>query len=77
MLPREDRMYPLQVVVTVTARVLDFIGLICYKYASEHPDHNLKSVTYSALSERICLIHEISAGHYFQGGHLTLWIVHY
>lgn len=45
MLPKEDRMYPLQVVVTVTARVLDFIGLICYKYASEHPDHNLKSVT--------------------------------
>lgn len=42
MLPREDRTYPLQVVVTATARVLDFIGLICYKYASEHPDHNLK-----------------------------------
>ncbi|XP_029670981.1 target of rapamycin complex 2 subunit MAPKAP1 [Formica exsecta] len=42
MLPKEERMYPLQVVVTVTARVLDFIGLICYKYASEHPDHNLK-----------------------------------
>jgi len=37
-------MYPLQLAVTVTARVLDFIGLICYKYASEHPEHNLKSV---------------------------------
>ncbi|XP_012531064.1 target of rapamycin complex 2 subunit MAPKAP1 isoform X2 [Monomorium pharaonis] len=42
MLPKEDRMYPLQVVVISTARVLDFIGLICYKYASEHPNHNLK-----------------------------------
>ncbi|XP_011143027.1 target of rapamycin complex 2 subunit MAPKAP1 isoform X1 [Harpegnathos saltator] len=42
MLPKEERTYPLQVVVTATARVLDFIGLICYKYASEHPDHNLK-----------------------------------
>ncbi|XP_029160366.1 target of rapamycin complex 2 subunit MAPKAP1 isoform X2 [Nylanderia fulva] len=42
MLPKEERMYPLQVVVTQIARVLDFIGLICYKYASEHPDHNLK-----------------------------------
>ncbi|XP_011159983.2 target of rapamycin complex 2 subunit MAPKAP1 [Solenopsis invicta] len=42
MLPKEDRMYPLQVAVVITARVLDFVGLICYKYASEHPDHNLK-----------------------------------
>lgn len=42
MLPKEGRMYPLQVMVTASARVLDFIGLICYKYASEHPDHNLK-----------------------------------
>lgn len=45
MLPKEERTYPLQVVVMATARVLDFIGLICYKYASEHPDHNLKFVT--------------------------------
>lgn len=44
MLPKEDRMYPLQVAVVITARVLDFVGLICYKYASEHPDHNLKFV---------------------------------
>ncbi|KYN06699.1 PREDICTED: stress-activated map kinase-interacting protein 1 [Cyphomyrmex costatus] len=42
MLPKEDRTYPLQAAVIVTARVLDFIGLICYKYAIEHPDHNLK-----------------------------------
>lgn len=78
MLPKEERMYPLQVVVTVTARVLDFIGLICYKYASEHPDHNLKSVTsYFTSSAHACLIHEVSAGRYFQGGHLALWTVHH
>lgn len=53
MLPKEDRMYPLQVVVTATARVLDFIGLICYKYASEHPDHNLKFVTNSTSRHHI------------------------
>ncbi|XP_067215975.1 target of rapamycin complex 2 subunit MAPKAP1 isoform X2 [Linepithema humile] len=45
MLPKEERTYPLQVVVTATARVLDFIGLICYKYASEHPDHKLKDLS--------------------------------
>ncbi|KAK2584441.1 hypothetical protein KPH14_006821 [Odynerus spinipes] len=42
MLPKEERTYPLQVVVIATAKVLEFIGLICYKYASEHPNHNLK-----------------------------------
>lgn len=62
MLPKEERTYPLQVVVTATARVLDFIGLICYKYASEHPDHNLKSVTsYLTSLTHTCLIHEVSA----------------
>lgn len=42
MLPNEQRMYPLQVAVIATAKVLEFIGLICYKYANEHPDHPLK-----------------------------------
>ncbi|XP_031844317.1 SAPK-interacting protein 1 [Nomia melanderi] len=42
MLPKEQRTYPLQIVVVATAKVLDFIGLICYKYANEHPDHQLK-----------------------------------
>lgn len=78
MLPREERTYPLQVVVTATARVLDFIGLICYKYASEHPDHNLKSVTsYLTSLAHTCLIHEVSAGRYFQGGHFSLWTIHH
>ncbi|XP_076232253.1 SAPK-interacting protein 1 [Calliopsis andreniformis] len=42
MLPKEQRMYPIHVVVIATAKVLEFIGLICYKYANEHPDHPLK-----------------------------------
>lgn len=42
MLPKEQRMYPLQIIVIATAKVLEFIGLICYKYANEHPDHPLK-----------------------------------
>lgn len=42
MLSDEDRRYPLQIVVLGTAKVQEFIGLICYKYASEHPNHNLK-----------------------------------
>lgn len=42
MLPKEERTYPLQIVVVATAKVLEFIGLICYKYATEHPNHNLK-----------------------------------
>jgi len=61
LLPKEQRLYPLQVVVTVSARVLDFIGLICYKYASEHPHHTLKFVaSYLAPQTRICFIHEVS-----------------
>nr|XP_034182069.1 target of rapamycin complex 2 subunit MAPKAP1 [Osmia lignaria] len=42
MLPKEQRMYPLHIIVITTAKVLEFIGLICYKYANEHPDHLLK-----------------------------------
>lgn len=42
MLPKEQRMYPLHIIVITTAKVLEFIGLICYKYANEHPDHPLK-----------------------------------
>ncbi|XP_046816843.1 target of rapamycin complex 2 subunit MAPKAP1 [Vespa crabro] len=42
MLPKEERTYPLQIVVIAAAKVLEFIGLICYKYASEHPNHSLK-----------------------------------
>ncbi|XP_034949832.1 target of rapamycin complex 2 subunit MAPKAP1 [Chelonus insularis] len=42
MLPKEERAYPFQVVVIATAKVQEFIGLICYKYANEHPNHTLK-----------------------------------
>lgn len=47
MLPKEERTYPLQIVVIATAKVLEFIGLICYKYASEHPNHSLKYANYT------------------------------
>lgn len=42
MLPKDKQMYPLQVTVIAAAKVYEFIGLICYKYASEHLDHPLK-----------------------------------
>lgn len=42
MLPKKQRTYPLHMIVLATAKVLEFIGLICYKYANEHPDHPLK-----------------------------------
>ena len=42
MLPKEQRSYPFQVVVLTSATVQEFIGLICYKYASEHPDQSLQ-----------------------------------
>lgn len=42
MLPKKQRAYPLQVVVIMSAKVQEFIGLICYKYACNHYDHTLK-----------------------------------
>jgi hypothetical protein len=42
MLPKEQRSYPLQVVVLANAKVQEFIGLICYKYISEHPDQHIQ-----------------------------------
>ncbi|XP_012269766.2 target of rapamycin complex 2 subunit MAPKAP1 [Athalia rosae] len=42
MLPKEQRTYPIQVMVLATAKVREFIGLICYKYTTEHPDSPLK-----------------------------------
>ncbi|CAG5095521.1 Similar to Sin1: Stress-activated map kinase-interacting protein 1 (Drosophila pseudoobscura pseudoobscura) [Cotesia congregata] len=40
-LPKEERVYPMQVTVICSATVEEFIGLICYKYATENPNHNL------------------------------------
>lgn len=42
MLPKEERVYPMQVTVICSATVEEFIGLICYKYATENPNHSLK-----------------------------------
>lgn len=37
-LPKNLRMYPIQVSVVSNASVQELIGLICYKYTIEHPD---------------------------------------
>lgn len=42
MLPKEERAYPLQLCVIASAKVQEFIGLICYKYSMEHVNHDLK-----------------------------------
>ncbi|KAJ8680845.1 hypothetical protein QAD02_016632 [Eretmocerus hayati] len=42
MLPKDQRSYPLQVIVVANAKVREFIGLICYKYISEHPDQQIQ-----------------------------------
>ncbi|KAL7287888.1 hypothetical protein TKK_0017951 [Trichogramma kaykai] len=41
MLPKELRAYPFQVMVLATAKVQEFIGYICYKYTSEHPNTHI------------------------------------
>lgn len=43
MLPEKQRNYPMTVCVIATAKILDFIGLICYKCSLAHPDVQLKS----------------------------------
>ncbi|KAK0180037.1 hypothetical protein PV327_005720 [Microctonus hyperodae] len=42
MLPKEERAYPLQLCVIASAKVQEFIGLICYKYSMEHVNYDLK-----------------------------------
>ncbi|XP_055690689.1 stress-activated map kinase-interacting protein 1 [Lutzomyia longipalpis] len=44
MLPEKQRNYPIQVCVLSTAKIQEFIGLICYKCSIENPDVPLKSV---------------------------------
>lgn len=50
MLPDEQqRAYPMQVCVTATAKIQEFIGLICYKCNLVYPDISLKSVKHYGL----------------------------
>ncbi|XP_059613425.1 stress-activated map kinase-interacting protein 1 [Phlebotomus argentipes] len=44
MLPEKQRNYPIQVCVLSTAKIHEFIGLICYKCSIANPDVALKSV---------------------------------
>ncbi|XP_055595831.1 stress-activated map kinase-interacting protein 1 [Uranotaenia lowii] len=50
MLPTESqRAYPIQVCVNATAKIQDFIGLICYKCSLAYPDVSVKSVKHYGL----------------------------
>lgn len=44
MLPKEQQNYPMEVCVIATAKIQEFIGLICYKCSIEYPDAQLGSV---------------------------------
>lgn len=51
LLPEEhqQRSYPMPVCVTATAKIQDFIGLICYKCSLAHPDVSLRSIKHYGL----------------------------
>lgn len=50
MLPEPDRNYPLKICVLSTAKILEVIGLVCYKTTLQYPDAvQLKSVQHYAL----------------------------
>lgn len=42
MLDQKQRGYPMHVVIIATARVLDLIGLVCWRCTIEHADTVLK-----------------------------------
>ncbi|XP_014251577.1 target of rapamycin complex 2 subunit MAPKAP1 [Cimex lectularius] len=42
MLNEDKRKYPMEVVVIASAKVMDLIGLICWKCSLEHPEINLR-----------------------------------
>ncbi|ALC42533.1 Sin1 [Drosophila busckii] len=50
MLPEPERNYPLKICVLSTAKIIEVIGLVCYKASLQHPDVlQLKSVQHYAL----------------------------
>ncbi|KAH8411019.1 hypothetical protein KR222_006496 [Zaprionus bogoriensis] len=50
MLPEPDRNYPLKICVLPTAKIIEVIGLVCYKTTLQYPDVvQLKSVQHYAL----------------------------
>ncbi|XP_058056788.1 stress-activated map kinase-interacting protein 1 [Anopheles bellator] len=48
-LPEELRAFPLQICVQATAKIQEFIGLICYKCTVTHPEIPLRSVRHYGL----------------------------
>lgn len=49
MLPENQRAYPMQICVTATAKIQDFIGLICYKCSLAYPNVSLRSIKHYGL----------------------------
>lgn len=64
MLPKDQRNYPLQVVVFANAKVREFIGLICYKYFSEHPDQPIQLVFFLPVKYILCHIMEYTTNRF-------------
>lgn len=49
MLPENQKAYPMQVCVIATAKIQDFIGLICYKCSLAYPEVGLRSIRHYGL----------------------------
>ncbi|XP_062707347.1 stress-activated map kinase-interacting protein 1 [Aedes albopictus] len=49
MLPENQKAYPMQVCVLATAKIQDFIGLICYKCSLAYPEVGLRSIRHYGL----------------------------
>ncbi|XP_037952212.1 stress-activated map kinase-interacting protein 1 [Teleopsis dalmanni] len=49
MLPERERNYPIKICVLATAKIIEVIGLVCYKATMQYPDIPLKSIRHYAL----------------------------
>ncbi|XP_017478152.1 PREDICTED: stress-activated map kinase-interacting protein 1-like [Rhagoletis zephyria] len=49
MLPERERNYPIKICVLASAKIIEVIGLVCYKATIQYPDIPLKSIRHYAL----------------------------
>ncbi|XP_054739664.1 stress-activated map kinase-interacting protein 1 [Anastrepha obliqua] len=49
MLPERERNYPIKICVLASAKIIEVIGLVCYKATIQFPDIPLKSIRHYAL----------------------------
>ncbi|XP_067633827.1 stress-activated map kinase-interacting protein 1 [Eurosta solidaginis] len=49
MLPDRDRNYPIKICVLASAKIIEVIGLVCYKATIQYPEIPLKSIRHYAL----------------------------